>query len=140
MILGLDISTSIVGVCVLQNNEIVCTDYIDLRKIGSFFEKANDPKSSATGDIEPMLSTKSIVFGDEIVRVDVFRRSPDTDQTFLNVPWYISARKTLFFQKAKELNKYLNQSFKICVFSWFPFLIAIKRAVTVVLLALSLTL
>ena len=42
MILGLDISTSIVGVCVLNDNKIVHTEYIDLRKIGSFFEKAKE--------------------------------------------------------------------------------------------------
>jgi len=40
MILGLDISTSIVGVCVLDDNKIVHTEYIDLRKVGNFFEKA----------------------------------------------------------------------------------------------------
>lgn len=40
MILGLDISTSIMGVCVLKDNKIVHTDYIDMRKIGSFFTKA----------------------------------------------------------------------------------------------------
>jgi hypothetical protein len=40
MILGLDLSTSIVGVCVLDNNKIAHTEYIDLRKVGSFFEKA----------------------------------------------------------------------------------------------------
>jgi len=40
MILGLDISTSIVGVCVLDDNKIVKTDYIDLRKIGGFLHKA----------------------------------------------------------------------------------------------------
>jgi len=40
MILGLDISTSIVGVCVLNDDKIVHTEYIDMRKIGSFFEKA----------------------------------------------------------------------------------------------------
>lgn len=40
MILGLDISTSIIGVCVLKDNKIVHTDYIDLRKVGDFFSKA----------------------------------------------------------------------------------------------------
>jgi len=40
MILGLDISTSIIGVCILKDDKIVHTDYIDMRKIGSFFEKA----------------------------------------------------------------------------------------------------
>ena len=38
MILGLDVSTSIVGVCILENDKIVHTDYIDLRKIKNFFE------------------------------------------------------------------------------------------------------
>lgn len=40
MILGLDISTSIIGVCILDDDKIVKTDYIDLRKVGDFFEKA----------------------------------------------------------------------------------------------------
>lgn len=46
MILGLDISTSIVGVCVLDDNKIVHADYIDLRKLGSFFEKAQKVEDS----------------------------------------------------------------------------------------------
>ena len=40
MILGLDISTSIIGVCVMKDNKIVKTDYIDLRKIGGFLHKS----------------------------------------------------------------------------------------------------
>jgi len=40
MILGLDVSTSIMGVCVLKDDKVVHTDYVDMRKIGSFFEKA----------------------------------------------------------------------------------------------------
>ena len=43
MILGLDVSTSIVGVCIYDDKkeEIVKTDYIDLRKIGGFLHKAH---------------------------------------------------------------------------------------------------
>ena len=41
MILGLDVSTSIIGVCILENDKIVHTDYIDLRKIKNFFEKGH---------------------------------------------------------------------------------------------------
>ena len=40
MILGLDVSTSIIGVCLLENNEIVKTDYIDLRKTTGLLHKA----------------------------------------------------------------------------------------------------
>jgi hypothetical protein len=40
MILGLDISTSIVGVCVLKDDKIVKTDYIDLRKTTGLLHKA----------------------------------------------------------------------------------------------------
>jgi len=42
MILGLDVSTSIVGVCVYDSNkeEIIKADYIDLRKIGGLLNKA----------------------------------------------------------------------------------------------------
>ena len=46
MILGLDISTSIVGVCVMNDNKIVHTEYIDLRKTGNFFEKARKVEDS----------------------------------------------------------------------------------------------
>jgi Holliday junction resolvasome RuvABC endonuclease subunit len=46
MILGLDISTSIVGVCVMNDNKIVYTEYIDLRKTGNFFEKARKVEDS----------------------------------------------------------------------------------------------
>ena len=42
MILGLDVSTSIVGVCVYDDKKekIIKADYIDLRKIGGFLHKA----------------------------------------------------------------------------------------------------
>jgi len=39
MILGLDISTSITGVCVLDGEEIVFNHYVDTRKNKCFFEK-----------------------------------------------------------------------------------------------------
>jgi hypothetical protein len=40
MILGLDISTSITGICVLdENREIVFNDYVDTRKLKCFFDK-----------------------------------------------------------------------------------------------------
>ena len=48
MILGLDISTSIVGVCVLDDDKIVHADYIDLSKLGSFFEKAQKVEDHST--------------------------------------------------------------------------------------------
>lgn len=44
MILGLDVSTSITGICVLNNNEIVFNDYIDTRKNKCFFEKTEKVK------------------------------------------------------------------------------------------------
>jgi len=40
MIVGLDVSTSIVGICKLTNDgKFVSTDYVDLRKIKDFIEK-----------------------------------------------------------------------------------------------------
>jgi len=45
MILGLDVSTSIIGVCVLENNKILYSNYIDLRKIGNFFAKAEKTRT-----------------------------------------------------------------------------------------------
>lgn len=40
MILGLDVSTSIVGVCLLDDNKIAKVDYIDLRKVSGLLHKA----------------------------------------------------------------------------------------------------
>ncbi len=40
MILGLDVSTSIIGVCLLEDNKIVKADYIDLRKVSGLLHKA----------------------------------------------------------------------------------------------------
>ncbi len=40
MILGLDVSTSIIGVCLLEDEKIVKADYIDLRKISGLLNKA----------------------------------------------------------------------------------------------------
>ena len=40
MILGLDVSTSIIGVCLLKDDKIVKTDYIDLRKTTGLLHKA----------------------------------------------------------------------------------------------------
>lgn len=40
MILGLDVSTSIIGVCLLEDDKIVKTDYIDLRKVSGLLHKA----------------------------------------------------------------------------------------------------
>lgn len=41
MILGLDVSTSVVGVCVMDDDKIVETTYWDLRKIDGLYEKAS---------------------------------------------------------------------------------------------------
>lgn len=47
MILGLDISTSITGLCVLDDDgNIVSTDYIDLRKEKDFFKKVKQAKET----------------------------------------------------------------------------------------------
>ena len=77
MILGLDISTSIIGVCVLKNNKIVHTDYIDLRKIGSFFEKAREAemvlkKIKKEYDIKYIFIEQALMF---------FRRGGSTAKT-----------------------------------------------------------
>lgn len=40
MILGLDVSTSIIGVCLLKGDKVVKADYIDLRKVSGLLHKA----------------------------------------------------------------------------------------------------
>ena len=77
MILGLDISTSIVGVCVLNDNKIVYTEYIDLRKTGNFFEKARKVEDSLkeikkNHNIEHIFIEQALMF---------FRRGGSTAKT-----------------------------------------------------------
>jgi len=46
-VLGLDISTSIVGVCIMGlDEEVREIDFIDLRKVNNFFEKADKVKAA----------------------------------------------------------------------------------------------
>lgn len=40
MILGLDVSTSIIGVCLFKDDKVVKADYIDLRKVSGLLHKA----------------------------------------------------------------------------------------------------
>jgi Holliday junction resolvasome RuvABC endonuclease subunit len=77
MILGLDISTSIVGVCVMNDNKIVYTEYIDLRKTGNFFEKAQKVQDSLkeikkNHNIEHIFIEQALMF---------FRRGGSTAKT-----------------------------------------------------------
>lgn len=77
MILGLDISTSIVGVCVMNDNKIVHTEYIDLRKVGNFFEKARKVEDSLkeikkNHNIEHIFIEQALMF---------FRRGGSTAKT-----------------------------------------------------------
>lgn len=77
MILGLDISTSIVGVCVLNDDKIVHTEYIDLRKVGAFFEKARKVEDSLkeikkNHNIEHVFIEQALMF---------FRRGGSTAKT-----------------------------------------------------------
>jgi Holliday junction resolvasome RuvABC endonuclease subunit len=77
MILGLDISTSIVGVCVMNDNKIVHTEYIDLRKTGNFFEKAQKVEDSLkeikkNHNIEHIFIEQALMF---------FRRGGSTAKT-----------------------------------------------------------
>ncbi|MCK5345081.1 MAG: hypothetical protein KAR20_16845 [Candidatus Heimdallarchaeota archaeon] len=77
MILGLDISTSIIGVCILDDDKIVKTDYIDLRKVGDFFEKAQAVEDrlkeiSSSYKIEHIFIEQALMF---------FRRGGSTAKT-----------------------------------------------------------
>ena len=52
MILGLDVSTSIIGVCLLENDKIVKTDYIDLRKTQGLLHKARVVEDYITHNLQ----------------------------------------------------------------------------------------
>jgi len=77
MILGLDVSTSIVGVCVLENDKIVHTAYIDLRKIKNFFEKGQQVET-ALKDIKKNFKIKHIYIEQALM---FFRRGGSTANT-----------------------------------------------------------
>jgi len=77
MILGLDVSTSIVGVCVLENDKIVHTAYIDLRKIKNFFEKAHRVEA-ALKDIKKDFKIEYIYIEQALM---FFRRGGSTAKT-----------------------------------------------------------
>lgn len=77
MILGLDISTSIIGVCVLDNGKIVKTDYIDLRKTGGFFEKAKKTQE-ALSEIHKKYNIENIFIEQALM---FFRKGGSTAKT-----------------------------------------------------------
>jgi len=53
MILGLDLSTSIVGICVVDlGGEIRLQDYVDLRKEKTFFDKITCAKERILSVVE----------------------------------------------------------------------------------------
>ena len=122
MILGLDISTSCIGFCVLENRKVVLIDFLDLSKIKSIFEKADLFKEKLisikkTYKIKEILieenlqafrpglsSAKTIVslarFNGmcSLVSFKVFEKEP----AFVNVN---SARKSLGFKKDRKSSK-----------------------------------
>ncbi len=77
MILGLDVSTSIIGVCLLKDDEVVKTDYIDLRKTQGLLHKAKVVEDYITHnlqeeDIEHIFIEQALMF---------FRRGGSTAKT-----------------------------------------------------------
>ena len=77
MILGLDVSTSIVGVCILENDKIVHTAYIDLRKIKNFFEKGQEVEN-VLKDIKKNFKIEHIYIEQALM---FFRRGGSTAKT-----------------------------------------------------------
>jgi len=77
MILGLDISTSIIGVCILENDKIIYTDYVDLRKTGSFFEKARKVETTLK-EVKEKYDVKHIFIEQALM---FFRRGGSTAKT-----------------------------------------------------------
>jgi len=77
MILGLDVSTSIVGVCILENDKIVYADYIDLRKVGSFFEKARKVETTLK-EVKEKYDVKHVFIEQALM---FFRRGGSTAKT-----------------------------------------------------------
>jgi Holliday junction resolvasome RuvABC endonuclease subunit len=77
MILGLDVSTSIIGVCILENDKIIYTDYVDLRKTGSFFEKARKVETTLK-EVKEKYDVKHIFIEQALM---FFRRGGSTAKT-----------------------------------------------------------
>jgi Holliday junction resolvasome RuvABC endonuclease subunit len=77
MILGLDVSTSIIGVCILENDKIVYADYIDLRKTSSFFEKARKVETTLK-EVKEKYDVKHVFIEQALM---FFRRGGSTAKT-----------------------------------------------------------
>lgn len=65
------------GVCVLKDNKIVHTDYIDMRKLGSFFEKAKRVEE-ALKDIRKNFNIEHVYIEQALM---FFRRGGSTAKT-----------------------------------------------------------
>ena len=77
MILGLDVSTSIIGVCVISGDKIVKTDYIDLRKVDGLLYKAKTVERYLW-DINEELNIEHVFIEEALM---FFRRGGSTAKT-----------------------------------------------------------
>ena len=83
MHLGLDISTSCTGVCLMDNNgDIIDIDYIDLKKLSTLWEKA-DAVASAVSDLVAGKGHVDAVFVEE--NLQVFRRGLSSARTLMTL-------------------------------------------------------
>lgn len=104
MILGLDISTSIIGVCVLDNGKIVKTDYIDLRKIDDFFEKAKKTKETIQSlseefNIEDIFIEQALMF---------FRQGGSTAKTMSTLQRFNGIISWICYETFKKSPEYIT--------------------------------
>lgn len=133
--IGLDISTSIIGVCFLnKNNELVSLESINLKKTKCMFDKSKATKLAFESYLERFLFEDDLVIFIEeafqsfssgfssaktLSQLNRFNGivSYLSNQIFNSVPIYInvnSARKSLQI----KINKKLNLSTKEQIFQW----------------------
>jgi len=107
MILGLDLSTSIVGICVVDlGGEIRLQDYVDLRKEKTFFDKITCAKERIlsvveSGNIEEIWIEQSL---------QAFRPGFSSAKTLLTLSKFSGIMEWIIFERTGIAPQYIGAS------------------------------
>ena len=104
MILGLDVSTSIIGVCLFKDDKVVKADYIDLRKISGLLHKAQAVEDYINNNlqeaqIEHIFIEQALMF---------FRRGGSTAKTMATLQNFNGVVSWLCFKLLELEHQYIT--------------------------------
>ena len=104
MNLGLDISTSIIGVCLFDNNSFVLMDKIDLTKTKCIFEKAKRVENY----FDKLFSDHNItnIYIEDILQA--FRRGMSSSKTLMQLARFNGVVSNIVFRSCGLIPVYIN--------------------------------